>query len=311
MPAKRGDGGRDGLEVEIAHRWLEVCQRAGDVAVQRCAAFANGLADDALKSGQREVSGNLTNLLDPGRHELHTAPRVKPGKLVDAVIRMDRMPGAMSMVRALVGLETVATRSDVRRGRPGQHALHLPDLRFHGVAVRLRLVENRMKPEQGLEVECHAVMDVVPVERQHPGIAHVQSGALQHPELDGGIAHEDVLQPGRRFHLDQAPAPSGKPLDHVGADQHSLVLECRLKECRRGSRIDDAARFLKRLGDMPVIVTDLMAARIEPARRSADLVTGIEHCLQGFVRLRPEIGPVGLVPETQMALSSGNESRLG
>ena len=60
-----------------------------------------------------------------------------------------------------------------------------------------------------------------------------------------------------------------------------------------------------------MIVTDVMAAGVEPAGHAANLVTGLEHGLQGFIGFRPETGPVNLVPEPQVALRSGHEPRLG
>ena len=105
--------------------------------------------------------------------------------------------------------------------------------------------------------------------------------------------------------------PPGEPFDDVGADQYPFVLEGGLEERRRRSRLDDAARLRKRLPDMPVIVGDGMAAGIKPARRLADLMPGIEYRLQDNVGLGPEIGPMGLVPEPQVALRPGHVARLG
>ena len=75
------------------------------------------------------------------------------------------------------------------------------------------------------------------------------------------------------------------------------MLERGLEERRRASRLDDTARFVERLRDTPVIMADGMPAGIEPARRLADLMPGVEYGLQDVVGLGREIAPMGLVPE--------------
>ena len=143
--------------------------------------FANCSADDALEPGQGKVLGNVENLLDHCGLQLFPAPRREPGQLADTVIRQDRIPGAMCVVRAFVGLEAMVARRDVRRGGPGQHALQFRYLRGHRVEKFMRLVIDRTKLEQRVEIKRYAVVYVIPVECEDRCIAYVQPGTLQHP----------------------------------------------------------------------------------------------------------------------------------
>ena len=84
------------------------------------------------------------------------------------------------------------------------------------------------------------------------------------------------------------------------------MLERRLEQCGRRARADDLARLGQGLRDMAVIVRDTMATGIAPARDLADLVPGIENCLQGIVGRARELALVAFVPEPQVALGPGN-----
>ena len=184
----------------------------------------------------------------------------------------------------------------------GEHVLHRPHLFADGVEKRDRLVEQRMHREQGVEIEPHAVVDVASVEGEHRGLAHVEPGTAKDPELDGEVEQEDVLEPGGRLDLDQAPPAPGKALDHVGADQHPFVLEGRLEYRGRDTRLDDLACLLQRLRNVPVVVGDEVTTRKAPARCLADLVAGLEHRLEGLAGRGRQITPIGVVPEPQVAL---------
>ena len=103
--------------------------------------------------------------------------------------------GTVGVVRAFVRNEAVIARRDNRCGGLREHRLHLAHLPTDCVEERVCFVEHGVQLEQGVEIEPHAVVDVVPVEREYPGIANVESRAAQHPDLDGHIEDEDVLEP--------------------------------------------------------------------------------------------------------------------
>ena len=147
-------------------------------------------------------------------------------------------------------------------------------------------------------------------EREDCGLADVEPGAAQHPELDRHIEYEDLLERGARLDLDQAPAACGKTFYHVGANQHPLVLEGRFEYRGGRIRLDDLARCFERVSDVAVIVFDELAAGNSPARHLADLVSGIDDRLKGIVGRDREFARVAVVPEPQMALGSGEVVRF-
>ena len=255
--------------------------------------------------------GNIAYLPDARRFEPGAVLLRQPGQLVDAVVGSDMAAGAMRVVRARVGVEAMAAGRDVRCGGRGEHRLHLAYAGADGVEERLGPVRHRVQPEESVEVEPRAVVNILPVQGKHTRLAHVEPGAAQHPELDGGIEDEDVLEPGCRFDFRQAPAAAGQALDDIGADQDAPMPERRLEQGRRGSGLQHPARFLERLPDMAVIVRHEMAAANAPARQFPDLVPGLEDRLERLIGRRRQIAPIAVVPEPQMALRSGNVAGLG
>ena len=181
----------------------------------------------------------------------------------------------MCVVGTRAGREAVIARCNVRGGGPGKHRQHRARLRVDAAEKRARLVEHRVRRKQRFPVEAHAVVHIVSVEGEHRGVAHVEAGAAQHPELYGHIQEEDVLQPGAQLDLHQAPVPRGKALEHVGADEHPGVLEGRFEQRGGGVRVDDLAGLLKRRRDVPVVMCDPMAAGKAPARSLSDLASGL------------------------------------
>ena len=179
----------------MVHRRHDIGERAPDVIVHDSPIFTYCAVNDALRWGQRKVGRNIADLLDTCRLELHAALGAEPRKLVDAVIRHAPIAGAVGVQRTLVRDEAVLARRDVRCSGFCEHRVHRAYLRTDGVQERARLVEHRVQLEERLEIEPHAVVDVVPVEREYPGIANVESRAAQHPDLDGHIEDEDVLEP--------------------------------------------------------------------------------------------------------------------
>ena len=100
-------------------------------------------------------------------------------------------------------------------------------------------------------------------------------------------------------------------LEQVGADQHPLVLECRLEQRGRSAGADDLARLRQGLWDMTVVVCDTMATGIAPARDFADLVSGIENRLKGIIGHARELACVALVPQPKVALGPSDVTRFG
>lgn len=174
--------------------------------MQQRAAFAHRPADDALQVGKRETRRNVADLLDPGGFERGAASGGEPRQFVDAVFGACEAAGAMRVVRASVRVEAVIARPDLgrRRAGPGEHRQH-----------RARPVEDRVQPEQRVEVEPRAIVDIAAVEGEHAGLTHVEPGALQHPQLDGDVAQEDAREPGGRFRFRRPPAAARQALNHV------------------------------------------------------------------------------------------------
>ena len=220
------------------------------------AIFPDRPPDDALQPRQRKIVRNVPNFLDTRGFEPAPSRRSEPRQLVDAVLGNDHVPCAMFVVRAQVWSEAVPARRDLRWRWLGEHALHRPHLQADGIEMRGRLVKPRMHREQGVEIEPHAVVDVVSVEGEHRGLAHIEPGTAKNPELDGQVEQEDLLEPSGRLDLDQTPRAPGKALDHVGADQHPFVLEGGFEHRGRGVRLDDLTRLLQRLRNVQVIVSD-------------------------------------------------------
>ena len=165
--------------------------------------------------------------------------------------------------------------------------------------------------EQRMEIEPDAVVDVVTVERDHFSFANIDASAAQHPQLNGHVNNEDILEPISGFDFTQSPAARRQLLQDVGPDKYILVAKGRLKECRRRSRPEDLASFLQRLADMPMVVPDRVAAGISFAREHAHFVAGIEYRLQAIFRRRCQVTFVTVVPEPQVALIAGKVARLG
>ena len=73
-----------------------------------------------------------------------------------------------------------------------------------------------------------------------------------------------------------------------------------------GARLDDLTRLLQRLRNVPVIVSDEVTTWKAPARYLADLVAGLEYRLKGLAGRGREVALMGVVPEPQVALRSGD-----
>ena len=101
----------------------------------------------------------------------------------------------MRVVLTLVRREAVLARRDVRCSGLGKHAVHLPHSRADGFEALDRLVKKRMQREQRAEIEPHSVIDVIVVECEDCGVAHVQTGTAQDPELDSQVEDEDLFEP--------------------------------------------------------------------------------------------------------------------
>ena len=101
----------------------------------------------------------------------------EPRQLVDSVLGRGEVPGAILVVLARVGRKAVTARGNVRRGRMGERFVHLLDLRADRFEECARLVKDRVQLEQRVEIEPHAVVDVLAIEGEHPGFVHVDPGA--------------------------------------------------------------------------------------------------------------------------------------
>ena len=279
--------------------------------MHECAALAHRAGHDALRRGEREVRRDVADFFDPRGLELRPAPGAEPGQLADAVFGEYGVTGAVCVVGTRVRGEAVPARGDVRGGGTGEHGAQVARLRADVFEQRARLVEHRVRGEKGFEVEVYAVVDVVAVQRQHRGIADVEPGAAQHPELQRRVEEEVLLHPGARLDLEQAPAAFGQALEHVGAHEHPAVLEGRLEERGRGTRVDEPAGLLERLSNVPVVRTDPVAAGVAPACRLADRASGIEGGLRDLVGRAGERGCEGVVPQPERALGAGEVTRLG
>ena len=173
---------------------------------------------------------------------------------------------------------------------------------------RSRVIQNGMQLKKFVKVEFTAVVDVAPIEGEHAGLPHVQPGAPQHPELHGGIKNKVRLELGGGLDLDQPPAALRQPFEHIDANQHPLMPERRLKQRRGRPGLQNPARFLKRLGDMAVIVRNQVPARKPLASQLAHFVPGVEHRLQRIVRFASQVTVIDLIPEPQMALGPRHEA---
>ena len=185
------------------------------------------------------------------------------------------------------------------------HRLHLPNARYDGIQKRLRLIQNGMQLEQRVEVEPFAVVDIVPIQREHPGFAHIESGAAQDPELERNIEDEDILEACSGLDLDQPPTAARQALDHVRPDQYPSVDERRLEQGRNSIHRNDLPRLFQSFRHMPIVLRDEVSAGVMTAGDLADFVPGIEDRLKGIVDLGGKIGCMGVVPEPQVALVAG------
>ena len=128
--------------------------------------------------------------------------------------------------------------------------------------------------------------------------------------MGGDVEDEDFLEPGGRFHLHQPPTATGQALQHVGPDQHALVLEGRLEEHRRGVRLDDPSCLLECFRDVQVVVRDEVSARETLAGDLPHFVAGVEDGLETVVNRRRQLACVGVVPEPPVTLHPGDVARL-
>ena len=294
----------------MAH-WRNAPREFGaDVAVRLRPAVDDSLADDALQPIQREVVRDVPDLPDPHGVEAGAEIRRQPREFVEAVVGDREVARAVGVVGARVRREAVVAGRDVRSRRAGKHRLQLPHLAADRVKPCGGLVGHGVQPEQRVEVQPPPIVDVVPVEREHARLADVEPGAAQDPELDGHVEDEHVLGSRRRLDLDQAPAPFGQTLEHVGADEHVLVHEGSLEQRRRRAGVEDRARLGERLADMTVVVRHEVAARVAPARQFAHFLAGVEDRLKRLVGGSCQVACVGVVPEPEMALGSRDEACL-
>ena len=307
--ARNGRGER--FEVQVAYRGRQPGQRSGYVPVNHGPIFLHGLANDALQVAERIIRRNVPDFFYARFLQLPAAVASQPGQFADAVIGPDEIPRAMRVIRAVVRSEAVISWRHLRSGTRPEHGQHVPDPSTYGFLKRVGLVRERMSSEQRIEIEPDAVINVVPVERDHLHFANVKAGAAQHPELDGHIENEDVLEPGGGFDFTQPPAAAGQTFEDVDPDKYALVPEGGLEERRRRSRPEDLASFLDRLADMPIVVPDRMPARMALAREFADLVAGIEYRLKGIVGRWRQVTLVTVVPEPEVALIAGKVTGFG
>ena len=184
----------------------------------------------------------------------------------------------------------MVARRNIRRRTLLDHLLHVRNAGDDGIQKRLRLIENGMQLEQRVEVEPFAVVDIVPIQSEDAGCAHIESGAPQNPELNGNIEDEDILEPCSGLDLDQPPTTTRQALDHVCPDQYPSVNERRLEQGWSVARRNDFLRLLQSLGNVQVVFRDEVSAGITTAGEFADLVAGIENRLKGVVDLGGKIG---------------------
>ena len=171
------DGRGKGLEIEIANRRHEHRECTRHVAMQAGAAFVYRPSDDALQVREREGFRNVSYLADALGFERGPAFLGEPWQFVESVLGLREVPGAILVVLARVGRKAVTARCNVRRGRMDEHFLHLLDLRADRFEECARFVKDRVQLEQRVEIEPHAVVDVLAIEGEHPGFVHVDPGA--------------------------------------------------------------------------------------------------------------------------------------
>ena len=175
------DGRSERFKVQVAYRGRQPGQRTGDVPVNHGAIFLHGPANDALQVAERIIRRNVPDFFYPRLLQLPAAVASQPGQFADAVIGPDEIPRAMRVVRAVVRREAVFSWRDLRSGTRPEHGQHLPDPSTYGFLERFGFVRERMPSEQRIEIEPDAVINVVPVERDHLHFANVKAGAAQHP----------------------------------------------------------------------------------------------------------------------------------
>ena len=172
------DGRGKGLEIEIANRRHEHREcTAYHVAVETSASFVYRPSDDTLQVCEGEGLRDVPDLADARGFERGPAFLGEPRQLVDSVLGRGEVPGAMLVVPARVGRKAVTARGNVRRGRMGEHFLHLLDLRSDRFEECTGFVKDRVQLEQRVEIEPHVVVDVLAIEGEDPGFVHVDPGA--------------------------------------------------------------------------------------------------------------------------------------
>ena len=70
---------------------------------------------------------------------------------------------------------------DVRRLGLGKHGPHCLRLATDALLQCNGFVKDGMQLEQRIDIQPNAIVNIVPVQGEHPGIAHVQPSAPQHP----------------------------------------------------------------------------------------------------------------------------------
>ena len=113
--------------------------------------------------------------------EFFTAVDPDTVQFADAVFGLWDVSCAVLIVWADIRFQAVLTGRDVWRGVSGKHGVHLGYIGPNAFEQRIRLVEHRMEPEQGVYVESNPVIDVIAVEREHARIPHIKSGCLAAP----------------------------------------------------------------------------------------------------------------------------------
>ena len=258
-----------------------------------------------MQRGERKVWRDVPDLLDALGYQGIAAFSAQPGQFVEAMFGANDVARAVRVVRTRVRLEAVIARPNIRWRTPLDHLLHLLNAGDDGIQKRLRLIQNGMQLEQRVEVEPFAVVDIVPIQSEDAGCAHIESGAAQNAELNGNIEDEDILEPCSGLDLDQPPTTTRQALDHVCPDQYPSVNERRLEQGWSVAPRNDFLRLFQSFRHMPIVLRDEVSAGVMTAGDLADFVPGIEDRLKGIVDLGGKIGCMGVVPEPQVALVAG------
>ena len=266
------------------------------------APFQHRLACGSLPKVEGEVLRDVRDVADACRLQLGEEALVLVGQLLDAVgwLVMD----AVGVVFAVVWLGAMGPGSDGGRFVPGEHRAHLPHLGADAVEQCRGFVQDGMQLEQRMDVQACAIVDVAPVQRQHAGFPHVQTGAPQHPQLDGDVQHMDVTGIENGLHLHQPPTPVRQPFQHIGPSKHVLMLERRLEEHRHHAGIKDTPRLRQRLRHMAMVMGDQVPIGIAAAGQFAYFMADVEGELLGLADRRCQMAGVEVPPQAQMALTA-------